>query len=619
MTKSQRIDLIKIIVTVLVYATVILITKFVKVNGEELLWYYQLILYLVPYLIISYEVIWESIKGIIHLDLLNEKFLMTIASIAAFAIGEYVEAVAVMLFFAIGELFEHIAVGKSRRSISSLVEMAPKIANVLREGEWVEVDPSELNLGDIILIKNGDKVPVDSKIIKGKTYIDFSALTGESVPVCKEVGEEILSGGINQGDAIEAEVMSIYEDSAVSRILNMVEEASDKKSKQENFITKFAKIYTPVVVGSAVVLFVVGGAVTGEWMEWLRRAVMFLVVSCPCAFVLSVPLCFFGGIGSAAKQGILVKGSNYLELLNKCKIFYTDKTGTITKGDFVVQDIKVYNNEDEKQALEIICSMEQYSSHPIARAIMQYAKEKDIELKQLSVSEISGKGLSHEDYRLGNFNYISEVVSSMDTEICVGTCIYLSKGDKLVARVIIADEIKESSVQACAALGDMGCELRMLTGDNEAIAKAVSDTVGIKSYSANLLPEDKVKVVEDAIENTDKGKVISYIGDGINDAPSLRRADIGIAMGGIGSQAAIESADMVLVKDDLSSLVTAKKIAKRTMTTVLINIIFALTVKISILVLSAIGIGNIWLSIFGDTGVTIIAVLIAMTNLLKKK
>ncbi len=619
MTKSQRIDLIKIIVTAIIYVAVILITKFVKVNGEELAWYYQLILFLVPYIIISYEVIWESIKGIIHLDFLNETFLMTIASIAALAIGEHMEAVAVMLFFAIGELFEHIAVGKSRRSISSLVEMAPKIAVVLRDGEWVEVDPSELAIGDTILIKNGDKVPVDSIITKGKTYLDFSALTGESVPVSRGEGEEILSGGINQGDAIEAKVKAIYEDSAVSRILNMVEEASDKKSKQETFITKFARVYTPVVVGSAIALFIIGGAVTGNWIEWLRRAVMFLVVSCPCAFVLAVPLCFFGGIGSAAKQGILVKGSNYLELLNKCKIFYTDKTGTITKGDFVVQEFKVYGEEDRKEALEIICSMEQYSSHPIAKAILQYAKENNIELRDLSVSEIGGKGLSYEEYRLGNLNYIKEVVSDIDDEISIGTCVYLSKGNKLVARVIIADEIKESSIEACKALNDMGCELRMLTGDNEAIAKAVSDTVGIKSYNANLLPEDKVKVVDNAILSTDKGKTVAYIGDGINDAPSLRRADIGIAMGGIGSQAAIESADMVLVKDDLSTLVSAKKIARRTMITVLINIIFALTVKISILILSAIGLGNIWLSIFGDTGVTIIAVFIAMTNLLKKK
>ena len=602
-----------------VYAAGIVLTYFFPyVNG-----YITLGVLVLAYIILGADVVMRALKNILKGRVFDENFLMTISTVGAFAIGQYPEAVAVMLFYQIGELFQDMAVRRSRKSISSLMDIRPDSANVKRNGAWISVSPQEVAVGEIIVVKPGEKIPLDGVVIDGESMLDTRALTGESVPRSIKKGDTALSGCINQSGAVTIEVTKEYGESTVSKIIDLVENAASRKAPTENFITKFARYYTPAVVILAALLAVVPPLLFGGvWAEWINRSFVFLVISCPCALVISVPLTFFGGIGSASRKGVLVKGSNYLEALNSLETVVFDKTGTLTKGVFRVSDINTDNGFTGGQVLQLAAAAESMSNHPIARSIAEeYGGEID-ESKITDYSEISGHGISavYDGSRVlvGNDKLMKRFGINFKKCEKAGTVVYVACDGKYAGSILISDEIKSDSRKAISQLKALGVKNTvMLTGDNEEIAKAVSGELGLDEYHSQLLPDQKVEILERLDKSKGKGGKLAFVGDGVNDAPVLARADIGIAMGGLGSDAAIEAADVVLMTDEPSKLVEAVKTAKATRRIVKQNIVFALAVKAAFLVLGAFGIAGMWEAVFGDVGVMLLAVLNAM-RILKK-
>lgn len=626
LSKKERKNLIRIIIALAAFVIVFALDKIItlaEVFGGEGGWLFPFALYLVIYLVIGYDVLWRAVTNICHGQVFDENFLMCIATVGAFALAIYRgvtgqaiegfdEACAVLLFYQVGEFFQTYATGKSRKSISKLMDIRPDYANVLRGGRTERVYPDEVAVGETIVVNPGEKVPMDGIVVKGQTTLDTKALTGESLP--RDIGEgcEIISGSVNMTSQIEVEVKKEFYDSTVSKILDLVENAAAQKSKAENFITKFAKYYTPIVVIVAALLAVVPGLVTGDWSTWIYRALSFLVVSCPCALVISIPLSFFAGIGAASRYGILVKGSNYLEKFNNADIFVFDKTGTLTKGNFVVTEVLPADKKEEVLALAALA--EKDSAHPIAVSIREcYGKEA---AGGYTLTNIAGHGVvaskGGDVICCGNEKLMRDKGIDFREHPGVGTVVYVARNGKFVGSLLIADQIKEEAAPMVRELTDMGCETVMLTGDNDAIASRVAAQIGVTSYKASLLPQDKVTEVEKMLAAKKEGDVLCFVGDGINDAPVLMRSDIGIAMGGVGSDAAIEAADIVLMHDQLKGISLAKRIARKTMAIVKENIVFSLVIKIAILALSALGITNMWFAVFGDVGVAVLAILNAM-------
>ena len=603
----------RIIIGAALLATAVLL----NLNNEWL----QIALFIISYIIVGGDVVKRAVKNIFKGQVFDENFLMSIATIGAFFIGEYPEGVAVMLFYQVGELFQSYAVGKSRKSIASLMDIRPDYANVKKGDELVKVDPDEVQIGDIIVIKAGEKIPLDGKVIEGSSMIDTSALTGESVPREVEVGSDILSGCININGVITAEVTKEFGESTVSKILDLVENASSKKSNSEQFITKFARYYTPVVVIIAVFLAIIPPLVIdgATFSDWIYRALAFLVVSCPCALVISIPLSFFGGIGGASKKGILVKGSNYLEALAETEIVVFDKTGTLTKGVFNVQEIHP-EGVSKEELLELTAYVESYSNHPISLSLKR-AYGKEIDNGRISdVEEISGHGViatvDGKKVMAGNIKLMKMMDIPYFKGELIGTAVHVAVNNKYIGYIVIADEVKEDSAQAIKELKAANIKQTvMLTGDNKSVGSKVAKELGLDKVYAELLPADKVEKLEELFsQKSTKGK-LAFVGDGINDAPVLARADIGIAMGGLGSDAAIEAADIVIMTDEPSKIATAMKISKKTLKIANQNIVFAIGIKIIVLILSAFGIATMWAAIFADVGVTIIAVLNAFRAL----
>lgn len=603
----------RIIIGAAVLATAILLS----LNNEWL----QIALFIISYIIVGGDVVKRAVKDILKGQVFDENFLMSIATIGAFFIGEYPEGVAVMLFYQVGELFQSYAVGKSRKSIASLMDIRPDYANVKKGDELVKVDPDEVQIGDIIVIKAGEKIPLDGKVIEGSSMIDTSALTGESVPREVEVGSDILSGCININGVITAEVTKEFGESTVSKILDLVENASSKKSNSEQFITKFARYYTPVVVIIAVFLAIIPPLVIdgATFSDWIYRALAFLVVSCPCALVISIPLSFFGGIGGASKKGVLVKGSNYLEALAETEIVVFDKTGTLTKGVFNVQEIHP-EGVSKEELLELTAHAESYSNHPISLSLKR-AYSKEIDNGRISdVEEISGHGViatvDGKKVMAGNIKLMKMMDIPYFKGELIGTIVHVAVNNKYIGYIVIADEVKEDSAQAIKELKAANIKQTvMLTGDNKSIGSKVAKELGLDKVYAELLPADKVERLEELFSQKSKKGKLAFVGDGINDAPVLARADIGIAMGGLGSDAAIEAADVVIMTDEPSKIATTMKISKKTLKIAHQNIVFAIGIKIIVLILSAFGITTMWAAIFADVGVTIIAVLNAFRAL----
>lgn len=603
----------RIIIGAAVLATAVLLS----LNNEWL----QIALFIISYIIVGGDVVKRAVKNIFKGQVFDENFLMSIATIGAFFIGEYPEGVAVMLFYQVGELFQSYAVGKSRKSIASLMDIRPDYANVKKGDELVKVDPDEVQIGDIIVIKAGEKIPLDGKVIEGSSMIDTSALTGESVPREVEVGSDILSGCININGVITAEVTKEFGESTVSKILDLVENASSKKSNSEQFITKFARYYTPVVVIIAVFLAIIPPLVIdgATFSDWIYRALAFLVVSCPCALVISIPLSFFGGIGGASKKGVLVKGSNYLEALAETEIVVFDKTGTLTKGVFNVQEIHP-EGVSKEELLELTAHAESYSNHPISLSLKR-AYSKEIDNRRISdVEEISGHGViatvDGKKVMAGNIKLMKMMDIPYFKGELIGTIVHVAVNNKYIGYIVIADEVKEDSAQAIKELKAANIKQTvMLTGDNKSIGSKVAKELGLDKVYAELLPADKVEKLEELFSQKSKKGKLAFVGDGINDAPVLARADIGIAMGGLGSDAAIEAADVVIMTDEPSKIATTMKISKKTLKIAHQNIVFAIGIKIIVLILSAFGITTMWAAIFADVGVTIIAVLNAFRAL----
>lgn len=603
----------RIIIGAAVLATAVLLS----LNNEWL----QIALFIISYIIVGEDVVKRAVKNIFKGQVFDENFLMSIATIGAFFIGEYPEGVAVMLFYQVGELFQSYAVGKSRKSIASLMDIRPDYANVKKGDELVKVDPDEVQIGDIIVIKAGEKIPLDGKVIEGSSMIDTSALTGESVPREVEVGSDILSGCININGVITAEVTKEFGESTVSKILDLVENASSKKSNSEQFITKFARYYTPVVGIIAVFLAIIPPLVIdgATFSDWIYRALAFLVVSCPCALVISIPLSFFGGIGGASKKGVLVKGSNYLEALAETEIVVFDKTGTLTKGVFNVQEIHP-EGVSKEELLELTAHAESYSNHPISLSLKR-AYSKEIDNGRISdVEEISGHGViatvDGKKVMVGNIKLMKMMDIPYFKGELIGTIVHVAVNNKYIGYIVIADEVKEDSAQAIKELKAANIKQTvMLTGDNKSIGSKVAKELGLDKVYAELLPADKVEKLEELFSQKSKKGKLAFVGDGINDAPVLARADIGIAMGGLGSDAAIEAADVVIMTDEPSKIATTMKISKKTLKIAHQNIVFAIGIKIIVLILSAFGITTMWAAIFADVGVTIMAVLNAFRAL----
>ena len=597
-------------VIIIISAILFVITLFVKMNQTL-----QLILMLVAYILLGKDTVLKAIKNVEKGDFFDENFLMTVATLGAIMIGEYPEAVAVMLFYEVGELFQSYAINKSRKSIADMMDIKPEYANVIRDNKSQKIDPDEVQIGETIEIKPGERVPLDAIIIKGESTLDTSALTGESIPVEVREGATILSGCININALIIAKVTKEYFDSTVNKVLDLVENAASKKSTSERLITRFAKIYTPIVIGLAILLAILPPVISGEYnfRLWIFRALSFLVVSCPCAFVISIPLSFFSGIGAASRAGVLIKGGNYLEALSKVDTVVLDKTGTLTKGVFNVQKVIVVDkNIKEDKFISLVAMAESGSNHPISKSIQKYYN-KEINTNSInSIKEISGKGIEavidNKKILVGNEKLINVPKNiSIDD---IGTILYVEIDNKFTGYIIISDEIKKDSQKAIKGLKNMGIKKTiMLTGDIEKVAKKVGEDLGIDEIYTNLLPQNKVSKFEEIIKNKNsKGNVV-FVGDGINDAPVLARADVGIAMGAMGSDAAIEAADVVIMTDEPSKIVTAIKSSKKTMKIAMQNIILAFGVKAIALILSALGITDMWMAVFADTGVTILAVL----------
>ncbi len=612
MTKKQKKTLIRIVSA----GVLTVIAALIPLDG---IW--KGLAFAVPYLVIGWDVLWSAVRNIAHGQVFDEKFLMAVATLGAFAIREYPEAAAVMLFYQIGEWFQSIAVGKSRKSIAALMDIRPEYAVVLREGKEQEVDPEEVEIGEIIVLKPGERIPLDGTVIEGAGSVDTSALTGESLPADKTVGDTVLSGSINLSGVLKVKTSSEYAESTVARILELVENSSEKKARIENFITRFARWYTPLVVISAVLLAVIPPLfLSGSWADWINRALIFLVVSCPCALVVSVPLSFFGGIGGASRDGILVKGANYLEMLSKADTVVFDKTGTLTQGSFAVDAVHPSEISAE-ELLDIAAAAESYSSHPIAESVVS-AFEGDIDRSRIGeIKELAGMGIEAQvdgkTFFLGNGKLMEKAGAVWHECHLPGTAIHISEDSSYMGHIIINDQIKPEVRESINKLKELGIKQTiMLTGDSEKVAKAVAEKIGVDSYMAELLPAQKVTAVEDLLGS---GAHVAFVGDGINDAPVLSRADVGIAMGALGSDATIESADIVIMDDRISRLPLAIKIAHRTMRIVHENIILALGVKFAILILSAFGLTNMWWAVFGDVGVLIVAVLNAMRCMIRVK
>lgn len=574
---------------------------------------FRLAVYLIIYAIIGWDILWKALRNILHGQVFDENFLMSIATLGAFFTGDYPEGVTVMLFYQVGELFQSYAVGRSRQSISALMDIRPDYANVEKDGQLVQVDPEEVAIDDIIVIKAGEKVPLDGVVVEGNSSVNTSALTGESLPRDVQPGDDIISGCINQSGLLRVRVTKEFGESTVAKILDLVENASSKKAKAENFITKFARYYTPAVVLGAVVLAIVPPLVfNGGWSDWIHRALIFLVISCPCALVISVPLSFFGGIGGASKHGILVKGSNYLEVLSETEIVVFDKTGTLTKGTFKVTAIHP-DEVSQEHLLELAALAESYSDHPISRSLKEaYHKELDTS-RVTDVEEISGHGVRAKVDGIlvcaGNGKLMNKI--GVDWHEChlTGTVVHIAVNGKYEGHIVISDEIKEDSAKAIASLKEQGIRTVMLTGDAKAVGESVAKSLGLDQVYTELLPAGKVEKVEELLKNKSPKGNLAFVGDGINDAPVLSRADIGIAMGGLGSDAAIEAADIVLMDDQPSKIATAMEISRKTLRIVKQNIVFALAVKAFVLILGAFGMANMWEAVFADVGVSVIAII----------
>lgn len=618
MTKNKK-TLIRILVCLAFYVAALIVTNTVELPHDWI----EIIVYGAIFLAIGYDVLWRAVQNALHGKLFDENFLMTIATIGAFAIGEYFDAVAVMLLYQTGELFQKYAVGKSRKSIASLMDIRPETATLVLNGVETEVHPSEIEVGSVFVVRAGEKLPLDGIVVEGECHLDTAAITGESALRKVSLGDNVISGCINTDGVLHVQATSTYDDSTVAKILDLVENATSQKSPAENFITKFSQYYTPIVTVLALLIAVVPSLIldAGEWSVWtvwLRRAMMFLFVSCPCALVISVPLGFFGGIAAASKNGILVKGSNYLELLSKVNVFAFDKTGTLTKGNFVVTD--VFPKESREEILTTAAIAEQYSNHPIAISI---CNEVTAEKIPCTVQEVAGRGIVATAENLvvlcGNSQLMHE--NGLETaELDGGTVVHVAKNGKYLGAIVISDQIKQDSPNAINNLKNDGCTTVLLTGDNEKTAKSVAKSVGIDQVYSELLPQDKATIVKNLMK-TDK---VAFVGDGINDAPVLATADVGIAMGGIGSDAAIEAADVVLMQDNPTAISTAKKIAKKTLSIVKQNIVFSIAIKVAVLILSATGVldmisfGMI-VAILADVGVCMLAILNSMRAMIVKK
>lgn len=626
MTRKIKKRMQRILIGAAFFAAAVLLEKLVP----GLPWYVLLAAFLVSYVIIGGDVVKRAVGNIGKGQVFDENFLMTIATVGAFFVGDYPEAVVVMLFYQVGELFQTYAVNRSRKNITELMDIRPDFANVRRNGEEEEVDPDEVAVGELIVVKPGERIPLDGVIIKGNSSLDTMALTGESVPREVLCGEEVISGCINLTGVLEVEVTKPFGESTVSKILDLVENASSKKAEAENFITKFARYYTPIVVLCAAALAVIPPLFLGGWSDWIYRGLTFLVVSCPCAVVISVPLSFFGGLGGASKAGVLVKGSNYLEALAETEIVVMDKTGTLTKGTFKVKEVKPAMEENKQNVLsevitrdkllEITAYAESYSNHPISLSIQKaYGRELD-KSRLESTEELAGHGvhavIDGDDIYAGNEKLMQQQKISFTNAAQIGTIVHVARNNQYLGYILIADEIKEDAAACISGLKAEGVKrVIMLTGDRRETADYVASQIGLTEVHSELLPGDKVDEVEKIIgSKSPKGKLV-FVGDGINDAPVLARADIGIAMGGLGSDAAIEAADVVIMTDEPSKIATAMKISRKTLGIVKQNIVFALGVKILVLILAAVGIANMWLAVFADVGVAVLAILNAMRAL----
>ena len=632
MTRKQKKMLIRIIVSAALLLLCKVIFKLVELP-DAYSPYIKFVAYMIPYFVIGWDILKKAFKGILNKQVFDENFLMAVATVGAIGVaiadntkGDYTEAIAVMLFYQIGELFQSYAVGKSRRNISDLMDIRPDYANVERDGKIETVDPDEVEIGSIIVVSAGEKIPIDGVIVEGTTSLDTAALTGESVPRNAKSGDEVISGCINLSGTVKIRTTKVFGESTVSKILDLVENSSSKKSKSEKFISKFARYYTPIVCYSALALAIippVGRLIAGYdalWSQWIYRALTFLVISCPCALVISIPLSFFAGIGGASKEGVLVKGSNYLETLSKTNCVVFDKTGTMTKGVFEVSEICPQGDVSNDKLLEYAAFAECYSTHPISKSL-QKAYAKDIDKNTVTdVEEISGHGLTAKvngvSVAAGNAKLMKKLGLEYSDRDKTGTVVHVAVDGKYAGYILISDTLKPTSVEAIAALKKMGIEKTvMLTGDSDKVAQAVAAQLGVDEVHSELLPADKVKQVESLLAQEGEKKKLAFVGDGINDAPVLSRADIGIAMGGLGSDAAIEAADIVLMDDDPLKISKAIKISKKCLRIVNQNIYFAIGIKVLCLLLGAVGIANMWVAIFADVGVMVIAVLNAIRAL----
>lgn len=644
MTKKQKNMLTRILVTAVLYAALVAADHMKMIPAVFEGWK-LLFLYLIPYFVIGWDILYKAVRNIKNGQIFDENFLMAVATIGAFGVNEYSEAVAVMLFYQVGELFQSYAVNRSRQSITDLMDICPEYANIEEDGQLKQVDPDDVEVGDIIVIKPGEKIPLDGKVVFGESMVDTSALTGESVPRTVKEGDDLVSGCVNGNGLLRAEVTKEFDDSTVAKILELVENASSKKAHVENFITRFARYYTPAVVIGAVVLAVIPPLFAGQsWAEWVRRACTFLVISCPCALVISVPMSFFSGIGAASKKGVLVKGSNYLEIMSKLHTVVFDKTGTLTKGEFKVARIYSVDeeadtagngenesgesaengtdprSEKQRKILELAALAESYSDHPISRSIRD-AWGKELDQSRVSdAREISGHGVKVKiDGKMvlaGNGKLMDEEGISYTECDSIGTVVYVAEDGRFLGSIVIADGIKDGVKDAIQRLKRAGVSKTvMLTGDRRNVAEAVAKEIGLDEVHAQLLPGDKVDAVESLMKFLPDSKKLAFVGDGINDAPVLSRADVGIAMGSMGSDAAIEAADVVLMDDDPGKIADIVRISRKTMGIVMQNIVFALGVKFVVLAMGAFGVANMWEAVFADVGVSVIAILNAMRAL----
>lgn len=638
MNKKQKRDLHRILIAAALFVPLFVI-EHIGMLDKLPHPIFALLICVVPYLIVGHDVIKKAAQNIKNGQIFDENFLMMIATFGAFVIGEYIEAVAVMLFYQVGELFQSYAVGKSRESITALMEIYPEYANLEVDGEIEETDPDDVEVGSVIVIKPGERVPLDGIVIEGESFLDTSALTGESVPRRISVGQEIISGCINGNGTLRVKTTKEFDDSTVAKILELVENATNKKAKVENFITRFAKYYTPFVTISALVLAVIPPIIFQDnWLIWLERACTFLVVSCPCALVISVPMGFFGGIGAASKEGVLVKGSNYLELLSEMGTIVFDKTGTLTNGVFEVTAVVPEKDDNNVKAelekamaeceiLGLAAALERFSTHPIAESIVRAHEKRQgnnaaIDVQVTEVEEIAGHGISGmfsgNEVLAGNFKLMKEKQISCEEYTGVGTVVYVAKEGMYLGCIIISDTVKDGTKDAILELKKAGVSKTvMLTGDRKEAAVAVAKDVMIDDVCYELLPGDKVTQIEKLLDNAGKNKRVAFVGDGINDAPVLARADIGVAMGSLGSDAAIEAADIVIMDDDIRKIAKVMKISRKTMTIVKENIVFALGVKGLVLILGAVGMASMWAAVFADVGVAVIAILNSMRTLRK--